>query len=124
VPTVLERFIRFCVSALVVTGAGFALYTGATGPFEAPVQTGFFVMVTLPLVFLLAPSKLIKNDTAEAIFNIILAVLSVAVMAYNLVNFQRLYSEPSSARWTFVSVCWGWYWFWNPCAVQSVWRSP
>ena len=93
-PTVLERFIRFCVSALVVTGAGFALYTGATGPFEAPVQTGFFVMVTLPLVFLLAPSKLIKNDTAEAIFNIILAVLSVAVMAYNLVNFQRLYSEP------------------------------
>ncbi len=93
-PTALDRLIRFCVSALVVTAAGFALYTGATGPFEAPVQTGFFVMVTLPLVFLLAPSKLIKNDTAEAIFNIILAALSVAVMAYNLVNFQRLYSEP------------------------------
>lgn len=93
-PTALDRLIRIFVSALVVTAAGFALYTGATGPFEAPVQTGFFVMVTLPLVFLLAPSKLIKNATVEAVLNIALAVLSIAVMAYNLYNFQRLYSDP------------------------------
>jgi TRAP transporter 4TM/12TM fusion protein len=94
VPTVLDRLIRLFVTALVVTGAGFALYTGATGPFEAPVQTGFFVMVSLPIVFLLAPSKIIKNETVDAVLNVILAVLTVAVMFYNLVNFQRLYSEP------------------------------
>jgi TRAP transporter 4TM/12TM fusion protein len=94
VPTVLDRLIRICVTILVVMGAGFAMYTGATGPFEAPVQTGFFVLVTLPMVFLLAPSKLIKNETAESIFNIILALLAVGVMSYNLVNFQRLYAEP------------------------------
>ncbi len=93
-PTVLDRLIRLFVTALVVTGAGFALYTGATGPFEAPVQTGFFVMVSLPIVFLLAPSKIIKNETVDAVLNVILAVLTVAVMFYNLVNFQRLYSEP------------------------------
>ena len=93
-PTVLDRLIRICVTILVVMGAAFALYTGATGPFEAPVQTGFFTMVMLPMVFLLAPSKLIKHETVEAVSNLTLAALAALVMAYNLVNFERLYSEP------------------------------
>ncbi len=92
--TVLDRIVSLFVTVLVIVGAGFALYTGARGPFEAPVQTGFFVMATLPLVYLMAPSKIFSNKTVETVFNLVLASAAIAVMLWNLFNFQRLYSEP------------------------------
>ncbi|GMQ76347.1 MAG: TRAP transporter permease [Gammaproteobacteria bacterium] len=90
----LESIKRWLVIILVLTSSGFALYTGATGPFQAPVQRGFFMLVMLPLVFLLVPSKLMRNDKAEIIFGFILALASVVVMTWLLVNYERLYSDP------------------------------
>ncbi len=90
----LESIKRWLVIVLVLTSSGFALYTGATGPFQAPVQRGFFMLVMLPLVFLLVPSKLTRNDKAEIIFAFILALASVVVMTWLLVNYERLYSDP------------------------------
>jgi TRAP transporter 4TM/12TM fusion protein len=89
----LESAKRITVIALVLTGSIFALYTGATGPFEAPVQRGFFVLVLLPLTFLLVPSKLLKNDIAETILGFVLAAASVVVLAWMLVHFERLHAE-------------------------------
>jgi TRAP transporter 4TM/12TM fusion protein len=91
---VLESIKRWLVIVLVLSGSGFALFTGATGPYQAPVQRGFFVLVMLPLVFLLVPSKLIRNSVGETISSLCLALASVVVMTWLLVNFERLYSEP------------------------------
>ena len=84
---------QWTVMALVLTGSGFALYTGATGPFEAPVQRGFFMLVMLPLIFLVIPSGLLKNETAETIAGFVLAAVSLIVMTWLLFDFERLYSE-------------------------------
>jgi len=91
---ILDKSTHFVISALVILGSAFALYTGATGPFEAPVQRGFFVLVMLPLVFLMTPSKLIRNKTMETSFNLVLAAATIGVMSWNLYDFERLYSEP------------------------------
>jgi TRAP transporter 4TM/12TM fusion protein len=82
------------VTTLVLTGTGFALYTGGMGPYEAPVQRSFFMLVLLPLVFLLVPSKLFKDPLRENLFGFLLSAASIVVMGWTLVNFQRLYSEP------------------------------
>jgi len=93
-PGVLETLRRRVVTVLVLTASGFALYTGATGPFEAPVQRGFFVLVLLPLVFLLVPSRIVRNATAETLLGLLLAALAIAVHVWLLAHFERLYSEP------------------------------
>jgi TRAP transporter 4TM/12TM fusion protein len=90
----LETVKRYVIVVLVVTGTCFALYTGATGPFPAPVQRGFMVLVLLPLVFLVAPSKLFRNQTLETAFSLLLGALTVFVMTWDLVNIERLYSDP------------------------------
>jgi TRAP transporter 4TM/12TM fusion protein len=84
---------RWTVTALVLTGSGFALYTGATGPFEAPAQRGFLMLVMLPLIFLLVPSEVVKNETVETVVGFVLAAASLLVMAWLLFDFERLYSE-------------------------------
>ena len=53
-----ERAQAVVVGALVLLTTAFALYTGAVGPYEAPVQRGVFVLLMLPLVFLLTRSWL------------------------------------------------------------------
>lgn len=90
----LETVKRYLVVALVLTASAFALYTGGVGAFEAPVQRGFFVLVVLPLVFLLAPSRLFRSEAAETAFGLLLAFLTIGVMTWTLLNFERLYSEP------------------------------
>ena len=79
---------------MVLLGSGFAMYTGATGPFEAPVQRTFFILVMLPLVFLHTPSKIFRDPLAEGLFSIILSLLTLITLVWSLVNFERLYSEP------------------------------
>lgn len=80
---------------MVLAGTGFALYTGAVGPFEPAVQRGVFVLLMLPLVFLLTPSGLLGRwPRAEAAANAALAALGLAVMGYTLFHFKRLYSDP------------------------------
>lgn len=84
---------RWIVTTLVLVASGFALYTGASGPFEAPVQRGFFVLVMFPLTFLLVPSKLVKSEAREILLGFGLAAASIVVMTWVLLNFERLYSE-------------------------------
>lgn len=92
--TLLETAKRATVTALVLVATGFALYTGATGPYEAPVQRGFFVLVMLPLVFLLTRSRLTRNDTVELLLSFLLSAVSTVVMSWYLWHFERLYSDP------------------------------
>ncbi len=82
------------ITALVIIGSGFAMYTGGSGPFEAPVQRSFFLLVMLPLVFLHTPSKIFKDPLAEGLFSIILSLLTMVTLVWSLINFERLYSEP------------------------------
>lgn len=91
---ILDKSTHILISALVIIGSAFALYTGALGPYEAPVQRGFFVLVMLPLIFLMRPSKLFSNKTIDAAANLILASLAIGVMSWNLYDIERLYSEP------------------------------
>ncbi|MCP5368849.1 MAG: TRAP transporter permease [Hyphomicrobiales bacterium] len=90
----LDRVVQWTVATLVIVGAAFAIYTGATGPFEAPVQRGFFVLAFLPLVFLLTPSRLPIGKTADTLLSMLLAATVVVIMVWDLVNFERLYSDP------------------------------
>ena len=91
---ILEIVKKYVIMVLVVTGTCFALYTGATGPFPAPVQRGFMVLVLLPLVFLVAPSKLFRSQALETAFSLFLGALTVFVMTWDLMNIERLYSDP------------------------------
>lgn len=85
---------RWSILALVVLASGFTMYTGATGPFEAPVQRGFFILVMLPIVFLHAPSRLFQNPLAEVTLSLTLSLLTLATMTWSLIHFERLYSDP------------------------------
>ena len=94
----MDRFLdpakRSAVTLFVVTASAFALYTGATGPFQAPIQRGFFLLAVLPLVFLQLPSGLFRRPAAETAFGLALSGLCIAVMGWNLADYERLYSEP------------------------------
>ncbi len=90
----IDRVLQWAAIALIVTGSAFAMYTGATGPFEAPVQRGFFVLVFLPLVFILTPSKLKLPEMLEYALNTVLSIAAIVVMTWNLMNSERLYSDP------------------------------
>jgi TRAP transporter 4TM/12TM fusion protein len=89
----LEAAKRWIIVTLVLTASAFALYTGGAGPYEAPVQRVFFVLVILPLTFLLVPSKLIRSRTAETIAGFVLAAAAIVVMTWSLLFYQRLHSE-------------------------------
>ncbi len=89
-----ERAHAWLVSALVLLTTAFALYTGALGPYEAPVQRGVFVLFMLPLVFLLTHSRLRWRAAPELALNFGLALAAVAVMTWYLWHFERLYSDP------------------------------
>jgi TRAP transporter 4TM/12TM fusion protein len=84
---------RWCITTLVLVASAFALYTGGAGPFEAPVQRGFFVLVMFPLIFLLVPSKLVKDEAREIVLGFALAAASIVVMTWVLLHFERLYAE-------------------------------
>ena len=87
---------RWTTTFLIVAGSGFALYTGAVGPFSAPVQRGFFMLFMFPLLFLLVPSKLLKNESiAELVSGFVLAGLSAGVMIWLLADYDRLYANMS-----------------------------
>ena len=75
-------------------GTTFALYTGATGPFHAPIQRGLFLLVLLPLVFLQTQSGWTRNKSAEIGIGLGLSLLSFVTMAWTLFDYERLYSEP------------------------------
>ena len=92
--TFLENVSRSITAALVWGACGFALYTGATGPFQAPIQRGVFLLMVLPLVFLRSPSKLTRSKTAEAALGLALTLLCALVMGWTLFDYERLYSEP------------------------------
>jgi TRAP transporter 4TM/12TM fusion protein len=89
-----ERVQAWVVTALVVSTTAFALYTGAVGPYEAPVQRGVFVFLMLPLVFLLTPSHLGLPKPAELALDFALALAAFVVMAWYIWHFERLYSDP------------------------------
>jgi TRAP transporter 4TM/12TM fusion protein len=89
-----ERAHAAIVTALVLLTTAFALYTGAVGPYEAPIQRGVFVLLMLPLVFLLTRSGLGWHRAPEHAFNFVLSLAAVAVMAWYLWHYERLYSAP------------------------------
>lgn len=91
---VIEQIKMAMVGTLVLITAGFALYTGGSGPFEAPLQRGLFLLFMMPLIFLMIPSGFRLGDTLEAILGIVLTLVSVAVFTWNVLNFARLYSDP------------------------------
>ncbi|MFP4538334.1 MAG: TRAP transporter permease [Dichotomicrobium sp.] len=91
---VIEKIKMVLVGTLVLITAGFALYTGGTGPFEAPLQRGLFLLFIMPLIFLMIPSGLGLGRIAEDILGIVLTLVSAAVFAWNVQNFGRLYADP------------------------------
>ncbi len=82
------------VAALVVAGTAFAFFTGGAGLFEAPVQRGVFVLVMLPLTFLIVPSGLTRDVRKEAILGFSLAIASIIVMGWLLLDYERLFADP------------------------------
>jgi len=88
------RVRELVVTALVLLTTAFALYTGAVGPYEAPVQRGIFVLLMLPLVFLLTRARLPLGAAAELALNTVLALAAVAVMTWYVWHYERLYSDP------------------------------
>ena len=57
------------------------------------MQRGFFMLVMLPLTFLLVPSRLFRSERAETIAALLLAAASLVVMIRLLLHFDRLYAE-------------------------------
>lgn len=93
-PSLSESLTHRVVTGLVWAGSALALYTGATGPFHAPIQRGLFLLVVLPLVFLQTPSGWTRSKSGEASLGLGLSLLSLIVMAWTLLDYERLYSEP------------------------------
>jgi TRAP transporter 4TM/12TM fusion protein len=71
-----------------------ALYTGATGPFQPPVQRSLFLLILLPLLFMRVPSGLIKDTYVETVSGLILGALSIFVMAWYIIDYERLAFDP------------------------------
>lgn len=92
--TVLEKSKIWVTVAFVLLASGFALYTGGTGPFEAPLQRGIFLLLMMPIIFFTIPSGLFRSRVAEDWSAYALALTSIAVFSWNVLNFERLYSEP------------------------------
>ncbi|HUG82737.1 MAG TPA: TRAP transporter fused permease subunit [Bryobacterales bacterium] len=90
----LENISRYLTTALVWIGCAFALYTGATGPFQAPIQRGVFLLIMLPLVFLQSSSNWMRTKTAETALGLTLTLLTALAMSWTLFDYERLYSEP------------------------------
>lgn len=89
-----ENITRRIATGLVWSGSAFAVYTGATGPFHAPIQRGLFLLVLLPLVFLQTRSGWARSKATEAAVGLGLSLLSLLTMAWTLFDYERLYSEP------------------------------
>lgn len=79
---------------LVVASSGFALYTGGAGSFEAPLQRGIFMLLMMPLIFLFIRSGLFRSQRLEDISSLVLAVVCAVVFTWNVIHFERLYSDP------------------------------
>jgi TRAP transporter 4TM/12TM fusion protein len=79
---------------LVVASTGFALYTGGAGTFEAPLQRGIFMLLMMPLIFLFIRSGLFRSQQLEDISSLVLALICAVVFTWNVVHFERLYSDP------------------------------
>lgn len=84
--------------ALVLAATGFALYTGGAGPYTAPLQRAAFLLLMLPLVFLMVPSGLRWGQATEDLSAIILSALSGVAFIWTMLNYERLYSDPFIGR--------------------------
>lgn len=93
VPAVI-RFKGLLCSVMVIVGCAVALYTGATGPFQPPIHRPLFLLIMFPLLFMRAPSGLIKDPRVETISGLILGALSVFVMAWYILDYERLAFDP------------------------------
>lgn len=91
---VLTSLTRLLVFIFVILTTGFALYTGGTGPFDTSLQRGLFLLLMMPLVFLYVPSGITRNESVENIITLIAVAVSLAVFTWNVVHYERLYSDP------------------------------
>ena len=74
--------------------AFFSFYTGGLGALVPPTQRGIHVLLIFPVVLFMKDSKVFSGVMEDA-FNIFLAVLSCVAFGYYVLNWERLYSEPS-----------------------------
>jgi TRAP transporter 4TM/12TM fusion protein len=74
--------------------AFFSFYTGGLGALVPPTQRGIHVLLIFPVVLFMRDSKIFSGVMEDA-FNILLTVLSCVAFGYYVLNWERLYSEPS-----------------------------
>ncbi len=91
---ILARVKSALAIGLVIATTGFALYTGGAGTYEAPLQRGIFMLLMMPLIFLFIRSGFFRSAVIEDLSALILAALSAVVLTWNVMNFERLYSDP------------------------------
>ncbi len=72
----------------------FSFYTGGVGVLVPPVQRGTHVLLIIPVIFLLKESKILKGR-AEDVLSIVFILLGLASFGWYILNWERLYSEPS-----------------------------
>lgn len=58
------------------------------------MQRGFFMLLMMPLIFIFISSSLFRSQALEDISSLVLAALSAVVFTWNIVHFERLYSDP------------------------------
>jgi TRAP transporter 4TM/12TM fusion protein len=79
---------------LVIAASGFALFTGGVGAYEAPLQRGIFMLLMMPLIFIFIRSGFFRSQPVEDVSALILTILSVVIFTWNIIHFERLYSDP------------------------------
>lgn len=87
---------KYIVTIIAISWSAFQLYTAAFGVFPSTIQRAPHVGFALVLSFLLYPFR--RNDRSNKIslFDCLLAVLSVIVSAYHVVNYERLIHSAGS----------------------------
>ncbi|MCZ7598780.1 MAG: TRAP transporter fused permease subunit [Gammaproteobacteria bacterium] len=91
---VLARTKALLAIVLVLAASAFALYTGGLGTFPAPLQRGLFLLLMMPLIFIFIGSGLLRSQVLEDTSSLAMAALSAVVFTRNVMNFERLYSDP------------------------------
>lgn len=85
-----DNYWKKVITIIALTWAAFQLYTAGFGVFPSTIQRGVHVGFAMTLTYLLYPFKRDDNTNRIAWYDFIGAILTIIVVSYHLIHYERL----------------------------------